>query len=106
MSLPNPSPPDDMRDPANHPLPSRPNTRAPRVSLPRPRYAQQSLIIGLLLAFVLVFWTVQLFILMTALDAYLGGEHHLLWPSALSSLLLGALSLWLVRLIPREPRNS
>lgn len=97
-----PLPPTDMRDPANHPLPSRPNTRAPGVSLPRPRYAQKSLVIGLLLAFVLIFWTVQLFILMTALDAWLGGEKGLLWPSALSSLFLAALTLVLVRLIPKD----
>lgn len=71
----------------------------------RPRYNQRSLIVGILLAFILVFWSIQLFILMTALDAYLGKEHRLLWPSALSSLLLAALTLWLVRLIPREPRE-
>lgn len=102
MTTPNPT---DMRDPANHALPSRPNTKAPPVRQPRPRYAQQSLVIGLILAFVLVFWTVQLFILMTALDAWLGGEKSLLWPSAISSLILAALSIVLVRLIPREPKE-
>jgi len=71
----------------------------------RPRYGQRSLIVGILLAFILIFWSIQLFILMTALDAYLGGEYRLLWPSALSSLLLAALTLGLVRLIPREPRE-
>ena len=96
----------DMRDPANHALPSRPNTGAPRATRPRPQYAQRSLIIGLILSFVLIFWTVQLFILMTSLDAYLGHEHGLLWPAALSSLLLAALTLVLVRLIPKDPRRD
>ena len=91
------------RDTRPDELPSRPRTGAPRVTTPRPRYAQRSLIVGLLLAFILVFWTVQLFILMTALDAALGGERALLWPSAISSVLLAALTLWLVRLIPRDP---
>lgn len=72
---------------------------------PRPRYAQRNLIVGVLLAFILIFWSIQLFILMLALDAYLGKEYGLLWPSAVSSALLAALTLWLVRLIPREPRE-
>ena len=92
-----------MRDPANHALPSRPNTGAPRATRPRPQYAQRSLIIGLILSFVLIFWTVQLFILMTGLDAYLGKEHGILWPGALSSIGLAVLTLVLVRLIPKDP---
>ncbi|QFP77032.1 DUF6755 family protein [Deinococcus sp. AJ005] len=71
----------------------------------RPRYAQRSLIVGVLLAFVLIFWSIQLFILMLALDAFLGKEYALLWPAAISSALMAALTLWLVRLIPREPRE-
>ncbi|MBB6015292.1 DUF6755 family protein [Deinococcus radiopugnans] len=71
----------------------------------RPRYAQRSLVVGVLLAFILIFWSIQLFILMLALDAYLGKEYGLLWPAAISSALLAALTLWLVRLIPREPRE-
>ncbi|TSA80367.1 hypothetical protein FNU79_16715 [Deinococcus detaillensis] len=71
----------------------------------RPRYAQRTLIVGVLLAFVLIFWSIQLFILMLALDAVLGKEYALLWPAALSSALLATLTLWLVRLIPREPRE-
>lgn len=94
------------RDTLPSELPSRPRTGPPPVTRPRPQYAQRSLIIGLIFAFLLVFWTVQLFLLMTALDAYLGREDGLLWPSALSSLLLAALSWWLVRLIPREPRSE
>ncbi|EYB67233.1 hypothetical protein DEIPH_ctg046orf0027 [Deinococcus phoenicis] len=71
----------------------------------KPRYAQRSLIVGIVLAFILILWSIQLFILMTSLDAYLGHERALLWPAALSSLLLAALTLGLVRLIPREPRE-
>lgn len=96
----------DMRDPANHAQPSKPLTSiASPQPTPRPRYAQRSLIIGLLFAFCLVFWTIQLFIFMTALDAYLGGEYSLLWPSALSSLFLAALTLILVRMLPSEPKE-
>ena len=87
-------------------LPENTNSKAGLTKLPRPKYAQRSLIIGLILSFVLIFWTVQLFILMTSLDAYLGHEHRLLWPAALSSLLLAALTLVLVRLIPKEPRRD
>lgn len=87
-------------------LPSQPRTGPPPVSRPKPRYAQRSLIVGVLFAFCLVFWTIQLFVLMTALDAALGGERALLWPSAISSLLLAALTVWLVRLIPQEPRTG
>ena len=87
-------------------LPENTNSKAGLTKLPRPKYAQRSLIIGLILSFVLIFWTVQLFILMTSLDAYLGHEHGLLWPAALSSLLLAALTLVLVRLIPKDPRRD
>ena len=48
---PTPTPPSDMRDPANHPLPSRPDTRWSGPPQPRPRYAQKSLVVGLLFAF-------------------------------------------------------
>ena len=45
----------------------------------------------------------QLFILMTGLDAYLGKEYGILWPGALSSIGLAVLTLVLVRLIPKDP---
>ncbi|MCD0155923.1 DUF6755 family protein [Deinococcus sp. 6GRE01] len=84
-------------------LPENTNSKAGLTKLPRPKYAQRSLIIGLILSFVLIFWTVQLFILMTGLDAYLGKEYGILWPGALSSIGLAALTLVLVRLIPKDP---
>ena len=60
---------------------------------------QKTVVIDLILLFVLVLWTIQLFLLITGLDAYLGGEKGILWPIAASSLALGGLNLKLVSMI-------
>ena len=49
--------------------------------------------------FVVVVWTVQLFLVITGLDAYLGGEDGILWPAAIASVVLAAVNLALVLLI-------
>ncbi|GGJ35517.1 DUF6755 family protein [Deinococcus roseus] len=60
---------------------------------------QKTVVVDLILLFVLVLWTIQLFLLITGLDAYLGGDHGILWPIAASSLGLGGLNLKLVSMI-------
>lgn len=61
-----------------------------------PREPRLWLIDGIFL-FVLVLWTVQLFLLITGLDAYLGGQKSVLWPAAITSVVLAAINVWLVR---------
>lgn len=61
------------------------------------RRSQRGRVIDIVLLFVLVLWTVQLFLLMTGLDAFMGGETRVLWPAALSSLALAAVNVTLVR---------
>jgi hypothetical protein len=46
-----------------------------------------------------VLWTVQLFLVITGLDAYLGGEKGLLWPAAITSVVVAVVNLALIRLI-------
>jgi membrane protein implicated in regulation of membrane protease activity len=61
-----------------------------------PREPRLWLIDGIFL-FVLVLWTSQLFLLITGLDAYLGGQKNILWPAAITSLVLAAINLFLMR---------
>jgi hypothetical protein len=49
--------------------------------------------------FVLVLWIVQLFLLISGLDAYLGGQKNILLPAAIASLLVALLNFFLVRQI-------
>jgi hypothetical protein len=49
--------------------------------------------------FELVLWTLQLFLVVTGLDAYLGGQHGVLWPAALSSIVLALVNVKLVSFI-------
>jgi hypothetical protein len=47
--------------------------------------------------FVLILWTLQLFLLITGLDAYLGGQKEILVPAAISSVVLALINLLLIR---------
>ena len=49
--------------------------------------------------FVLVLWIVQLFLLISGLDAYLGGQKSILLPAAIASVLVALLNFFLVRQI-------
>ncbi len=49
--------------------------------------------------FVLVLWTIQLFLLITGLDAYLGGQKEILLPAAISSVVLAVINFLLIRQI-------
>ena len=49
----------------------------------RGRHAQPIQVINIILLFVLVLWTIQLFLLITGLDAFMGGEKRLLISAAL-----------------------
>ena len=49
--------------------------------------------------FVLVLWIVQLFLLISGLDAYLGGQKNILLPAAIASVLVALLNFFLVRQI-------
>lgn len=51
--------------------------------------------------FVLVLWIVQLFLLISGLDAFLGGQPGILWPAAISSTLIALVCFGLVRMIRR-----
>lgn len=48
---------------------------------------------------VLLVWIVQLFLIIASLDAFLGGEANILWPAAISSVVLALLNFLLVRQI-------
>jgi membrane protein implicated in regulation of membrane protease activity len=61
-----------------------------------PREPRLWLMDGIFL-FVLVLWTSQLFLLITGLDAYLGGQKNILWPAAITSVVLALINVWLVR---------
>jgi membrane protein implicated in regulation of membrane protease activity len=52
--------------------------------------------------FVLLLWVMQLFLLMTGLDAFLARERQPLWPAAIGSLVLAVMSLALVRFSSRQ----
>lgn len=64
--------------------------------------SQRSLIVNIILSIVFMLWIIQLFILMTSLDAWMGGETALLWPSAISSVVLTFLTFGLVKALPRD----
>ena len=82
-------------------------TRAGQGHTARSRFGQRSLIVGMALAFIVTLWSVQLFIVIMMLDAFLGGHTALLWPSAIASIAIAALNLWLLRLVPKEiPRHK
>lgn len=54
-------------------------------------------VIDALLLFVLVLWTIQLFLFITGLDAHLGGEKAILWPAAITSVVIAVVNVMLVR---------
>lgn len=54
--------------------------------------------------FVLVLWTLQLFLIIMGLDAFLAGQRNILWPAAISSVVLALVNIGLVRLIKDRPR--
>jgi hypothetical protein len=54
------------------------------------------------LLFVLVLWTAQLFLLISGLDAFLGGDYGILWPAAISSIVIAAICVRLVGLLKDE----
>jgi hypothetical protein len=51
--------------------------------------------------FVLILWMLQLFLLISGLDAYLGGQRGILWPAAISSVVIALVCFGLVRMIRR-----
>jgi hypothetical protein len=51
--------------------------------------------------FVLILWMLQLFLLISGLDAYLGGQGGILWPAAISSVVIALVCFGLVRMIRR-----
>ncbi len=51
--------------------------------------------------FVLILWMLQLFLLISGLDAYLGGQRGILWPAAISSVVISLVCFGLVRMIRR-----
>jgi membrane protein implicated in regulation of membrane protease activity len=55
-----------------------------------------------ILLFILLLWIMQLFLLMTGLDAFLARERQMLWPAAIGSLVLAVMSLALVRFSSRQ----
>jgi hypothetical protein len=65
----------------------------------RPANQSRLWVIDGILMFVIVLWTAQLFLIITGLDAYLGGEHGILWPAAISSIVIAAICVRLVALI-------
>ena len=68
-----------------------------------PREPRLWLIDGIFL-FVLVLWVVQLFLVITGIDAYLGGERGVLWPAALASVAIAAVNAYLVRFTSNRKR--
>lgn len=65
----------------------------------RGRQQQKGVMLDLSLSFILVLWSIQLFCLITALDAYLGGNTGILWPLAVSSLVLALINIKLVSMV-------
>ncbi|MNY41096.1 hypothetical protein D3C86_1758830 [compost metagenome] len=49
--------------------------------------------------FVLLLWIIQLFLVITGIDAYLGGQAGILWPAAITSAVLALINLKLVSYI-------
>ena len=69
---------------------------------PRRTESRRTWVVDALLGFVLLLWLLQLFLLMTGLDAFLGGQAGILWPAAITSIILAALNVLLARRVPTD----
>lgn len=63
--------------------------------------SQRGTIVNGILSIVLVLVIVQLWLLSATMNAYLGGDHDIVWPAALASLLCLILNLGLLRYLYR-----
>jgi len=75
-----------------------------RVSRPFTR-AQRTTIVHGMLTFVLMLVVLQLWLFTAAMNAYLGGDTTVIWPSALASLACFLLNLGLLRYLYRLERT-
>ena len=67
---------------------------------------QRSTIVVGMLAFVLILVVLQLWLLTATTNAYLGGDHSVVWPAAFASLGCLALNIGLLRYLYRIERGS
>ena len=70
---------------------------------PRTRAQRLSIIYGIL-AIVLILVVMQLWLLTATMNAFLGGNHTIVWPAALASLMCLGLNVGLLRYLIRLDR--
>jgi hypothetical protein len=58
---------------------------------------QRTTVVYGMLAFVLIIVILQLWLLTATMNAYLGGDHSVIWPAAIASLLCFVLNVGLLR---------
>jgi hypothetical protein len=59
-----------------------------------------------MLAFVLILVVLQLWLLVSTMNAYLGGDESVIWPAAIASFLCFLLNVGLLRYLGRLERQS
>ncbi len=67
--------------------------------------AQRATIVNGMLAFVVVLVVLQLWLLTATMNAYLGGDHAVVWPAAVASLVCLLLNGGLLRYLYRIERT-
>ncbi|MGN6368656.1 MAG: DUF6755 family protein [Phycisphaerae bacterium] len=75
---------------------------------PRPAFSreQRSMIVYGILCFVLVLVVLQLWLLTATMNAYLGGDHGVVWPAAVVSLVCLLLNLVLLKYLYALERSK
>lgn len=67
---------------------------------------QRMTVVYAVLCVVLILVMLQLWLLMATMNAYLGGDHSVIWPGALASLACFALNVGLLRYVYRMERRN
>lgn len=67
---------------------------------------QKTTIVYGILCIVVIIMVLQLWLLTATMNAYLGGDHSVVWPAALASLVCLALNLGLLRYIYSMERSK
>ena len=67
--------------------------------------AQRATIVNGMLAFVLMLIVLQLWLLTATMNAYLGGDHSVIWPAAVASLMCLLLNTGLLRYLYQIERT-
>ena len=65
---------------------------------------QRATVISAMLAFVLILVVLQLWLLVSTMNAYLGGDESVIWPAAIASFLCFLLNAGLLRYLGRLER--